>query len=248
MIDSDWPVKIIISGGQPVPKLFGSCAGKLCHNLILAYGATEFLGGSVHIIEKPDSFKDNCIGHPAKNTQMKICDRKGLQLPPNEKGEIYVKCAGMFQGYYNDPEKTKAAFTEDGWFKTDDMGYVTEEGLFFCLGRKSEMIISGGMNVAPAILEAVIRKCPGVASVLCVPVAHDVMFQVVCACVILEDGSDITEDQLRQYCEDVHNDKPRLFTVLPVYYMFLTEFPETYTGKLSRKKLTEMAAERFLSV
>ena len=178
---------------------------------------------------------------------MKICNETGQTVPANEMGEIYVKSDGMFQEYYNDPEKTKATFTEDGWFKTDDMGYVTEEGLLFCEGKKSEMIISGGINVAPPILEEVIQKCPGVANVVCVPVANDVMFQVICACVKLEYGSDVTEDQLRQYCKDVHNDKPRLFTVLPTYYMFLAEFPETYTGKLSRKKITEMAAERFVS-
>ena len=199
------------------------------------------------LILDPKTFKDNCIGKPYKDIQMKICNEGGQIVPTNERGEIYVKSEGMFQGYYNDPEKTKAVFTEDGWYKTDDIGYVTEEGLFFCEGRKSDTIISGDMNVVPIILEAAIKKCPGVESVVCVPVAHEVMFQVVCACVIRNDGSDLTEDQLRQYCEEVHNDKSRLFTVLPTHYLFLTEFPETYTGKLSRKKLTEMAADRFKS-
>ena len=199
------------------------------------------------LILDPKTFKDNCIGKPYKDIQMKICNEGGQIVPTNERGEIYVKSEGMFQGYYNDPEKTKAVFTEDGWYKTDDIGYVTEEGLFFCEGRKSETIISGGINVVPIILEAAIKKCPGVESVVCVPVAHEVMFQVVCACIIRNDGSDLTEDQLRQYCEEVHNDKSRLFTVLPTHYLFLTEFPETYTGKLSRKKLAEMAADRFKS-
>ena len=246
MIGSDWPVSAILSGGQPIPRILSSCVGKLCQYLILAYGATEFIGGSGHIIETPDDFKENCIGKPHKNTQMKICDENGQIVPANERGEIYVKCEGIFQGYYNDKEKTRAVFTEDGWYKTDDIGYVTEEGLFFCEGRKSDIIISGGMNVVPSILEAMLRKCPGVASVVCVPIAHEVMFQVICACVIREDGSDITEDQLRQYCEEVHNDKSRLFTVLPTYYMFVKTLPETHTGKLSRKLLTAMAAKRFV--
>ena len=247
-MDPDWPVVAVGCGGQPVSKAFSGCIGKLCKMFGCGYGATEFIVGSGILIENPEQFQENCIGHPYKDIQMKICDDDGQTVPTNERGEIYVKSEGMFQGYYNDPEKTKAAFTEDGWFKTDDIGYVTEEGLFFCVGRKSEMIISGGMNVVPSILEAVIRKCPGVANVACVPVAHDVMFQVVCACVIREDGSDITEDQLRQYCEEVHNDKPRLFTVLPAHYIFFTEFPETYTGKLSRKVLTGMVADKLLSV
>ena len=234
-------------GGQPVSKAFSGCIDTLCKAFGIGYGATEFVIGSGLLVENPDEFKENCIGHPYKDIQMKICNEVGQTLPANERGEIYVKSEGMFLEYYNDPEKTKAVFTEDGWYKTDDIGYVTEEGLFFCEGRKSETIISGGMNVVPAILEAVIQKCPGVANVVCVPVANEVMYQVICACVIREDGSDVTEDQLRQYCDKVHNDKPRLFTVLPTYYIFLTEFPETYTGKLSRKVLTEMVADILVS-
>ena len=246
LIGSDWPVQIIISGGQPIPKTLSSCAGKLCHVFLVYYGGTESLGGSMHVIKSPNDHQEYCIGKPHSGTLMKICDDDGQTLPANQRGEIYLKSKGMFQGYYNDPEKTKTVFTEDGWYKTDDIGYVTEEGLYFCEGRKSDMIISGGMNVVPNVLEAVIQKCPGVASVVCVPVSHEIMFQVVCACVIREVGSDVTEDQLRQYCEEVHNDKPGVFTVLPTYYMFLTEFPESHAGKISRKTLKEMAAKRFI--
>ena len=239
---------VVGSGGQPMSKNVVNCIGKLCKKFGTGYGATEFLIGTGMTVDDPGDFQEYSIGYPYPGVQIRVCDDNGEPVPTNQRGELHVKSDGMFLGYYNDPEKTKAAFSEDGWFKTDDIGFVTEEGLFFCEGRKSEMIISGGMNVAPTILEAVLRNCPGVARVVCVPVAHDVMYQVICACVILEDGADVTEDQLRQYCEDVHNDKPRLFTVLPTYYMFLTEFPETYTGKVSRKELTKMACEKFLTV
>ena len=225
-----------------------NCIGKLCRRFGTGYGATEFVIATGMTVDDPEDFQEYSIGYPYQGVEMKVCNDDGEPVPANERGEIYVKSEGMFLGYYNDHEKTKAVFTEDGWFKTDDIGFVTEDGSFFCEGRKSEMIISGGMNVAPTILETVLRNCPGVARVICVPVAHDVMYQVICACVIAEDGGEAKEDQLRQYCEDVHNDKPRLFTVLPSYYMFLTEFPETYTGKVSRKELTKMACEKFLSV
>lgn len=177
-----------------------------------------------------------------------IADGNEKPVEANQRGEIYVKSSTMFKGYCNDPEKTKASFTEDGWFRTDDIGFVSESGLFFCEGRKSEMIISGGMNVAPTLLETVLRNCPGVSRVACVPVAHDVMYQVICACVILEDGSDVTEEILRNYCEEIHNDKPRLFNVLPTFYLFLDKFPETFMGKVARKELFMIAAEKLLSV
>ena len=109
--------------------------------------------------------------------------------------------------------------------------------MFYCGGRKSEMIISGGMNVVPSILEATIETFPGVESVICVLVPHEVLYQVICACVVLQYGSDVTGGELRNYCEVIHNDKPRLFTVVPTYYRFMREFPETYTGKVARKIL-----------
>ena len=233
------------SGGQPVPKRFAQCIGKLGRIFICGYGATEFIFGSSITIEEPDKFQEHSIGYPSKGVEMKIVDENGETVPANTRGEIYVKSPTMFNGYYNDLEKTRACFTEDGWFKTDDVGFVTEDGLFFCVGRKSDMIISGGMNVAPSILEAALSKCPGVFNVICVPVPDDVMYQVICACVVLEDGSDVTEKVLRDYCEDIHNDKPGLFTVFPKYYLFLKEFPETYTGKTQRPELTRLAARKF---
>ena len=247
-IDDEWLVKIIGSGGQPVPKRFAQCIGRLGQRFICVYAATEFLFGSSITVDDPDNFQEHSIGYPNKGVQMKIVDDNGETTPANIRGEIYIKSPCMFKGYYNDPEKTRACFTNDGWFKTDDIGFVTEDGQFFCEGRKSEMIISGGMNVAPSILETALCKCPGVARVVCVPVPDDVMYQVICACVVLEDGSDVTEKVLRDYCDDIHNDKPGLFTVLPTYYLFLKEFPETYSGKTGRKYLIKLAAEKFTSL
>ena len=76
---------------------------------------------------------------------------------------------------------------------------MNDEGLLFCVGRKSEMILSGGFNVAPAILEQTLQRCQGVARAVCVPVPHEVLYQVVCACVVLEDGADLTEESLRAF-------------------------------------------------
>ena len=108
------------------------------------------------------------------------------------------------------------------------------------------MILSGGFNVAPVILELTLERCLGVLRAICVPVPNEILYQEVCACIILEDGSALTQEGLRAYCEDIHNDKPGLFTVLPAYYMFMKEFPLTGTGKTSRRQLTKMASEKFV--
>ena len=197
------------------------------------------------IINHSDEFEDFCCGKITAGVSMKIVDDAGEIVPVNTRGEILIKYKNLFKEYCNDSEKTKAAFTFDGWFKTDDIGFMKENGMLFCVGKKSDMIISGGMNVAPVILEATIEKYPGVARAICVPIPHGILHQVVCACVKLEEGSDVTEEQLRLFCEEIHNDKSRVFTVLPTYYMFKKEFPETYTGKIARRLLTTEATKLF---
>ena len=244
----DWPVTIMASGGQPVPKRFANCIGKLSKMFMCGYGSTEALFCCTFVLDDPSKFQEHCIGSPIKNVELKIVDEKGEIVPANTKGEIYIKSPCLFKCYYNDSEKTRACLTEGGWYKTDDIGYLSEDGMFYCIGRKSDMIISGGMNVVPAILESVLSKCQGVARVVCVPVADDVMYQVICACVVLEEGSDVTEQMLREYCDLIHNDKSGEFTVFPTYYLFLDDFPETYTGKTERRKLTKLAADNFSAV
>ena len=197
------------------------------------------------LVDKVEDYVEYSIGYALEGNEIKIVDENEDIVPVNEKGEIYVKNDAMFKEYCNDTALTRSWFSDDGWLKTDDIGYITEEGLFFCTGRKSDIILSGGMNVTPSILEAILLGCPGVARVACVPVSHDVMFQVVCACVIPVAGYDVTEEKLRKYCVEMHADKPRLFTVLPQYYLFLEKFPETFSGKVSRKELKKLVEYKF---
>ena len=117
------------------------------------------------------------------------------------------------------------------------MGWMTENGDIHVEGRRSNMILSGGMNVAPEILETVLNTCTGVANAIIVPVSDPVYYQVMCACIRRGRDSSVTEETLTEFCKTVHNDKPSLFTVLPKFYMFLESFPETSTGKTSRKEL-----------
>ena len=230
-----------MTGGQPITKAFSRCIGKLCKTLICAYGRTEYTPSSILAVDDPENFPEYTIGHPFEGVEMKIVDENEVTLPVGKSGEIYVRTEGLFKEYYNNPELTMAARAGDEWSRTDDIGFMREDGLFYFEGRKSDMIISGGMNVSPCILEAAIQTCPGVSQAVCVPIPHPVLYQVVCACVILNNGSDIAEADLHAHCKKIHNDKRGIFTVLPKYYLFMESFPETYTGKVSRKKLSKIA-------
>ena len=101
------------------------------------------------------------------------------------------------------------------------------------------MIISGARNVNPAVLESLLSKFPGVARVVCVPVPDKRMYQVICACIVVNEGSAVTEQMLRDYCEQIHIDKSGESAVFPTFYLFMddTTIPETHTGKVDRKQL-----------
>ena len=197
------------------------------------------------MVDNIDEYVEYSIGMPLEGVEMKIVDDNEVTVPVNEKGELFVKNEAMFKEYCNDPILTRQRLTDDGWYKTDDVGYMTENGVFFCTGRKSEIILSGGLSVTPSILEAIFTSCPGVARTACVPVTHKVMFQVVCACIVRQEGIDIKEEELRKFCEEMHADKPRLFTVLPKYYIFFKKFPETFSGKVNKKELKRIAEDTF---
>ncbi|XP_045179877.2 3-[(3aS,4S,7aS)-7a-methyl-1,5-dioxo-octahydro-1H-inden-4-yl]propanoyl:CoA ligase-like [Mercenaria mercenaria] len=246
-LPDDWPVEAILTGGQPLTSQLAACVGKVCNYLLCFYGGTESSGVTKAQITDPDDFVEfgcgKAVNYPG--LEVKIVDENGEIVPVNHRGEIYVRSEIMFKEYFNDPEKTKAVKTPDGWYKTDDIGRMTEHGQFFAEGRKSNMIISGGFNVAPEILENVMKTFPGIDLVVIVPVPDDVFYQVLCACVKSKPGFTVTETDVQTYCREYHADKPGLFTVLPKFYMFFEKFPETRSGKTHRKVLERIALERF---
>ena len=226
-----------------------SCVGKCCKHLICFYGATEFICLAKAFVSDPEFFTEYSCGKPIQypGLEIKIVDDDDKVVPVNSRGEIYCRSPIMFKEYFNDPEKTKSVKSDDGWFRTDDIGRITERGELFVEGRKSNMILSGGFNVAPEILEQVMKNFSGVESIVVVPVPDEIYYQVLCACIVRKAGSDVTEDELRKICSNYHADKPGLFTVLPKFYLFFDKFPETSTGKLNRKELERIAIQKFRS-
>lgn len=246
-LPDDWPVRILLTGGQPITIGIATALGKLAPCLSPTYAATEFIIACSAKTTDRTNFQEYSCGNilNISGLEVKIVDENSDVVPVYTRGEIYIRSPTLFKEYYNDPEKTTCAMAVGGWFKTDDIGLMTNRAEIFVYGRKSYMIISGGMNVAPESLEHAIKSFPGVAMVVIVPVSDEVNYQVVCACVIRQTGSNVTEEEMRVRCEEIHNDKPGMFTVLPRYYMFLNNFPETASGKTSRRELTKMAENCF---
>lgn len=243
----DWPIFAIASGGQPLSKSVAKCIGKISPMFVVAYGSTETQITSVGVFMTDEQFEENCCGkiYQGPEIELKVVDDDGKILPTNTYGEVYIRGDSVFKEYFHDEEKTAEVKTADGWYMTNDLGKLTEKGVLYIQGRKSSAIISGGMNVIPDILERVIELHADVEAAVVVPVPDDVYHQVLCACVRLKPGSDVTEQQLRAFLEAYHNDKSGVFTVLPTYYLFLDEFPGVFTGKICRAKLRDLAVKTF---
>lgn len=234
-------LKYCISGGAPMPlEVMEEFERKYGVPIYEGDGPTECspvtavnpIGGK----RKPAS-----IGLPVKNVQMEIADENGNFLPPEEIGEIVVKGPNVFLGYYKDPEATKEAFFGE-WFRTGDMGKKDEDGYFYIIDRKKDVIIVDGLNVYPREVEELIYRIPEVAEAAVVGVKHKLHGEVPIAFIALREGAKLNASEVREFLKD------KLATYkIPRKYVFLPTLPKTPTGKVSKLELREKAKEMFSS-
>jgi fatty-acyl-CoA synthase len=135
------------------------------------YGPTE-VGVNCFALSAEESLrKPGSIGKPVMFTQAKLIGPAGSALPADEVGELLLRGPHLSKGYWNNPQETRAALDEDGWFRTGDLARCDAEGFFYLVGRRKEMFINGGENVYPAEIEQVLLSHPAIqdAAVIGVP-------------------------------------------------------------------------------
>ena len=164
--------------------------------------------------------------------EMRIADAGENVVPPLTFGEVQVRGPGVLKEYYNNPAATKAAFTRDGWFKSGDVGYYTDDGRFVHVDRTKNLIRRSGENIAPAEIEEVLMEHPGVAEVAVVPVEDEIRGQEIRACVVPAPGSEITAADVFALCAA----ELSAFKV-PRYVEFLDSLPHTPTFKIQKDQL-----------
>lgn len=156
-------LRMIMCGGAPVPVTYIEKTMKTCPqaDFIQVYGSTE-VGGTVTALKKEDSIrKIGSCGKPTIHNLVSLVDKNGNPVKPGETGEIIVKGPSVIRGYWDNPEATGAAM-KDGWFYTGDLGKFDDEQFLYIVGRKKDMIISGGMNIYPEEIEVTLRSHPDV--------------------------------------------------------------------------------------
>jgi long-chain acyl-CoA synthetase len=163
---------------------------------------------------------------------MRVVADSGAEVPQGEVGEIAIRGDNVMKGYWQLPEATADAIDSAGWFKTGDLGRVDEDGYFFIVDRKKEMIIRGGFNVYPREIEEVLYEHPAVREAAVIGVPHDSLGEEVAAAVSLKPRSDVTAEDLREYV------KERVAAYkYPRRVWVLDDLPKGPTGKIQKRDL-----------
>lgn len=204
--------------------------------LVESYGLSETSPG---VISNPLNIEDwtGTIGMPIPSTDAAILDDDGRELPLGEVGEICVRGPQVMPGYWGQPDETQKVFTQDGWLRTGDMGFVDERGYFKITDRKKDMIVVSGFKVFPNQIEDVVALHPGVEEVAAIGVRDDRSGELVKVVVVRKDPA-LTEQALLAHCR-----KHLTEYKIPKIVEFRTEpLPKTNLGKILRRQLRESVA------
>lgn len=223
-----------VAGGMAMQRPIAEKWQQLTNSFILeGYGLTE---ASPVVSVNPADITGftGSIGLPVASTDVKICDEEGKEVALGESGELYVKGPQVMPGYWQKPEETKKAFTEDGWLKTGDVVRMDEKGFIYMVDRKKDMVIVSGFNVYPSEVEEVIASHPGVLEVGVIGVASEKSGEVVKAFVVKKDPN-LTEKDILDFCAE-HLTRYKI----PKVIQFRDELPKSNVGKILRRKLRDL--------
>jgi len=227
-------VRYAIVGGAPMPIPLINIWHKKGIYIRQGYGLTE-VGPNCYSLHQDDAIrKKGSIGFPNFFLDVKLVKEDGNECGNNEIGELWIKSNIVTPGYWKKDEETKKTIT-DGYFHTGDMMTRDDEGYYYVVDRKKNMFISGGENVYPAEIEALIISNNAVKEVAVVGVADEKWGEVGKAYVVLNTEHKISENDLYEYC------KGKLAKYkIPKYFVLLEELPKNEAGKIDRKKLINL--------
>ncbi len=204
------------------------------------YGLTESSPGMTHSVIA-DSFEARCttVGKEYPFTEVKVLNPEtGKECAVGEHGEICCKGYLVMKGYYNNPKATEEVIDANGFLHSGDIGVKDEEGYYRITGRIKDMIIRGGENIYPRELEEFLYHLPGVKDVQVVAVPSKKYGEEVGAFIILQDGVQMTDDEVKDFCRGkIARHK------IPKYIFFVDTFPMTGSGKIQKFKLREMSLQ-----
>jgi long-chain acyl-CoA synthetase len=225
------------SGGAAMPvELMRAFEAAFDCVILEGYGLSET--SPVASFNHPDlERKPGSIGTPIRGVEMSIVDESDRELPVGGVGEIVIRGHNIMKGYWGRPDATAAAI-RDGWFHSGDLGRIDQDGYFFIVDRKKDMIIRGGFNIYPREIEEVLYAHPAVREAAVVGLPHDELGEEVGAAVSLKDGDRTTPDELRDFVK-----QQVAAYKYPRKIWIVEELPKGPTGKILKREIARPTAD-----
>jgi len=229
-------IRLLVYGGSPFPEeVLRRCIQRFGPVFAQGYGLTEaaptvcFLSPQDHVLDGPRAALLKSAGREMQFTEVRIADALGHEVPRGQPGEVLARGANVMLGYWNNEALTRERL-RDGWLHTGDIGCMDDEGYVYLLDRKADMIVSGGENVYPTEVEAVLYQHPSIHECIVTSAPDEKWGERVQAAVVLREGSTVTEEELLAFCRE------RLAGYKsPKRIEFWSSLPRTPVGKLLRK-------------
>ncbi len=231
-----------IMAGSPCPiEVMKKVIDKMnMREIVIVFGQTEASPGCT-MTTTSDSIdkRVNTVGRAFPGVECKIIDpESGEELPINTPGEFCARGYNIMKGYYKMPEATAQAIDKDGWLHTGDLCTMDEDGYYKVVGRIKDMIIRGGENIYPKEIEECLYTCDKVSDVQVIGVPSEAYGEEVMACVILKEGEEMTEEEVKEFV-GARMAKHKV----PRYVRFVDSFPTNAAGKIQKFKMREEAIE-----
>jgi acyl-CoA synthetase (AMP-forming)/AMP-acid ligase II len=228
---------LAITGGKVHPTVLQQLSARVTPNIYRTYASTD--SGQMAISKPADmKVRPDAAGRPVWCVDLRILDEHGRTLGVNEIGEIACQSPLATHGYYKNPGATHDSF-RDGWYHTGDLGYFDSEGFLFVVGRKKDMVKSGGISIYPLEIESVLYSHPEVLEAAVIGVPDRDWGEAVKAVLVLKPGARCRENDLIRFC------KERLSSYkVPKSVEIVASLPHTEIGKVNKVKVKEMILGR----
>jgi malonyl-CoA/methylmalonyl-CoA synthetase len=225
-------MRLLTSGSDRLPDdLFAQFRETFGHTLLERYGMSE----TIMLLSNPlhGERRVGSVGLPLPGVEVRLVDPEDeTPVGDNIVGEVQVRGANVCKGYWRQPDKTVAAFTPDGWFRTGDLGLREPDGYYMLKGRSKDLIICGGYNVYPPEVELVLAEHPAVVASAVIGCPDDEWGERVTAIVVAQPGSLVTEAEIIAFCRErlAHYKAPRQVILMP-------DLPRNAMGKVQKADL-----------
>ncbi|XP_064620503.1 medium-chain acyl-CoA ligase ACSF2, mitochondrial-like [Lineus longissimus] len=237
-------IKVSLAGGEVIQKDLLRGLYELGYPLVDIYGGTEVGETCSSLTSDPIDIKIEKTGIGCDN-EVKIIDDNGVIVPIGSAGEVCVRNTYMFVEYLGDEEKTRQAKDSRGWYHTDDIGVMDENGYLSIYGRKNDVISKATVKIYPSAIEKVFREHPKIDKVVAAGIPHPIIKEEICLCIVEKPGADLTVEDVRDFCkENLQWDETGSPRMIPDYVLLFDQFPTGATDKTDRKKIRAEAIRR----